>query len=117
MYIMWLKFGYHLADLGTAHDNYTTVELKSKFFHMFVNELTSSLLNSELAKLSAFDTLKEVNRLLLSLRIRASINRLIFIKIYKLVERVWFLNGFDKIEEHDEDTWNEDKKVKEHGKA
>ncbi|TDI97072.1 MAG: hypothetical protein E2O29_02200 [Deltaproteobacteria bacterium] len=122
MFIMWLKFGYHLEDKGTANDNYTTVDIKSKFFSLFVDELASSSLNNEMINLinshvTKHLALKEVSNLLLSLRFRANINRLIFIKIYKLVEQVWIMDGFNKIAVHDEDTWNESKKVKEHGKT
>lgn len=117
MFIIWLKFGYHLENKGTANDNYTTVEIKSKFFSLFADELESSFLNDDLRSLPKSGALKEVSDLLLSLRFRANINRLIFVKIYKLVERVWTLDGFDKIEEHDTDTWNKSQKVKEHGKA
>ena len=109
MFIMWLKFGYHLEDKGTANDNYTTVEIKSKFFSLFADELAASSLNRETSKFPKDQLLKGITDLLLSLRFRANVSRLIFIKIYKLVERVWVMDGFDKIEVHDTDTWNKSK--------
>jgi hypothetical protein len=110
LFINWLKLGYHLSCLGTAQTQYTTVEVKAKYFNDFIkkarafpfplkgNESTDLLLDS-------------LYNALLLLRADDK-SEAILLATFRMCEALWIMGGFDKIEVHDGDTWNEQKEGK-----
>lgn len=109
-FIMWLKFGFHLNDNGTASDNYTTVESKAEYWDKFVFDTTN--LPHDISNMSVTMLLESISDTLKSLRLRSNISKQALINVFHLVERVWILDGFDKKEVHDCDTWIEGKDAK-----
>lgn len=106
-FIIWLKFGFHLNAKGTAHDNYTTVKTKTTFFPKFIFDMPKGIqwYTREDALDIAIITLKE-------LRLRSNVTQQRLFYIYNLMQHVWKLDGFDKQEVHDSDTWLEDKDIR-----
>lgn len=109
-FIMWLKFGFHLEKYGTANDNYTTVETKAKHYSQFSGDVDADKftatavfhMDKENLLVTATNDLKD-------LRLRSNITRDRLVRLYKIMEALWIQAGFDKLEVHDNDTWNEKK--------
>jgi len=110
-FIIWLKFGFHIVKgYGTAGDNYTTVKAKAMYWDEFIKVIQSVTLDSDDLKWKdKHKLLDDVTAHLLDLRTCSNRHELPLIAIYQLMEQVWKLDGFDKKEVHDQDTWLEGK--------
>lgn len=106
-FIMWLKFGFHLDNNGTANDNYTTVKAKAKYWKDFVDDTDQYV--SDIEHYSVTELLDETSKILKALRLRSNISIQALIDIFHMVERIWELDDFSKKEVHDSDTWVEEK--------
>jgi len=103
-YLNWLKLGYHLATLGTAEMQCTTVETKSKHFADFIRKAEAFSIHDKnfLTRHVALTSIYEGCKLL-----RLERAEEILIEIFALCEFVWLKDGFDQTEKHETDTWLE----------
>lgn len=105
MYILWLKFGYHISEYGTAELQNTTVDIKEKYFTHFLNIVNISV---NKVKKTKKENLEKITHLLKSLKIFPKEKTLI--RIFTLCFAIWIYDNWDNKKDIDTDTWNEAKK-------
>jgi hypothetical protein len=106
-YIDWLKLGYHLAPLGSAEIQCTTVPVKAEFFPVFIEQTKEyeqkNLSEDTLQKYyTEENALTELYRVFLDLRINKNKEFLLF--GFMICEILWRQRDFDKVQQHDTDT-------------
>jgi len=122
-YIEWLKLGFHIPGPTSAIKRFfgfwinTTVATKSKYFPVFIGRLKKYKVlrmcgwptlgaNIDIVKKVLLD---ELDQTLKDLRSPLTRTEATLFKAFKLAERVWELDGYDKQNIHDTDTFNESK--------
>lgn len=108
MYILWLKFGFHISELGTVAENYTTVDTKAKHFDEFVNIVKQY----DVPMFTDRDRIfQEMTDELKSLRLRANMTKYRLFNVFRYAEGLFGIDGWTMAETLDTDTWNEGKKA------
>ena len=97
MYILWLKYGYHIAFYGTAHLNNTNVAQKGENFGLFLRELSAQIdknasLNLSVGSFITSALLDETHDLLITNYQNPARDNLT--RIFLLCMVVWQLSGF-----------------------
>ena len=102
-YIMWLKRGFHLGPRGTKNVIDTTVEIKSKYFNVFIDDVLIQDVE-ELPSEGRLDTIGHIFSVW-SRREWYDITEEDLFKVFHLCYAIWESNYSDK-EVHDTDTYN-----------
>jgi hypothetical protein len=110
MFIIWLKFGYHLPGPASRINCLlgrwvnTTVDVKEKFFQVFMERLNKKQAFYRVQYLDQFMLLDSITQCLKVLKEPLRRDEWRLFLIYRMVEQVWYMGGHDIAVTHDTDT-------------
>lgn len=109
-YILFLKLGYHISPNGTANENYTTVNIKDKYFSEFTSRIEKYQVAINIICPDKEAMLQSIYNSLCNLKNRINISEDKLFEIFCVTEKLWSIDGFNLVVQHDTDTYNKDDK-------